>query len=89
MDLYTPNSGETRKPSVKYTVKSSKAMRKTSSEDDMPWRTKEEFAKDIIHALDDGMKFLRGEIELKSIDEDLERWLKIAEEMKKNEHRDI
>ena len=48
----------------KYTVKPSKLTRKRSAKTEKPWRTKEEFTKDIIHALDDGMKYLRGEIKL-------------------------
>ena len=84
MDLYMANSGKNQKKSIKYRVKPSKAIRKAPVETDKPWRTREEFAKEFIHALDDAQKFLRGEIELKSMDDLLEELKQYVEEEKRN-----
>ena len=50
---------------------------------------KKEVAENVVRSLDEARKFLRGELELKSIDGDLVRWMKIAEEMGENEHRGV
>jgi len=64
----------------KYTVKST---RKEDYSETNP-RSREEFAKEFVHALKDAEKFLRGEIELRSINELLKEADEYIEEEKEN-----
>ena len=63
-------------------IRTAKTIEKEYSKDEI---TEEEIAESVINSLKEAEKFLRGEIELPSIHDDLNRWLKIAEEMEKNE----
>ena len=69
-----------RESGKKYTVKSTK----TEDYSETNKRPKEELAREIIHALDDGMKYLRGEVKGRPIDELLDELDKYVAEERKN-----
>ena len=67
----------------KYTVKSSK-LSKFKSDASQYNLTKEEVAESVINSLNEAQKYLRGEIELRSIDELLKEADEYIAEEKKN-----
>ena len=64
--------------------KKAEAVKQNKSDTAQYNLTKEEVAKDIIHALNDAQKFLRGEVKGRPIDELLDELDNFVEEERKN-----
>ena len=73
-----------RESGKKYTAKPAKSINKSESDTSQYNLTKEEVAESVINSLNDAQKFLRGEIELRSIDELLDELDKYVDEERKN-----